>query len=623
MTSPETNAMSARWTPAAFDVPEPSDKPLDRTLRLAVDARDVTRGIFHVRMRVPVDGPGDLILLYPQWLPGFHSPVAPIELLAGLSFFAGDRTLAWRRHPTRVHAFAVEVPPGVDEIEAEFQFLSPTDPSQGRIVCTPDLLFLTWNSVVPYPAGYEARRIMVEPRLTLPPGWQAGSALVPARRDETTLVFDATPLDVLVDSPLLAGRHVRRIAIDDRVGITLAADQPHQLAAADPHIAAHRGVVDEADHLFGSRPFDRFEMLLALSDTLTPAGVEHHRSFEAVTTGEYFADWDSHLVRRDTVPHEYLHSWNGKHRRGAGACSVSFEQPMRNDLLWVYEGQTQYWTFVMCARSGLWSRDQTLSALAVTAARADVRPGSRWRPTMDTTRDPIIAARSPLPWTSWQRSEDYYAEGALLWLDIDTRLRALTAEAHSLDDFARTFFGGTDGDWSTRSYLLDDVIAALDAVAPHDWRCVIDQQISAPHERAPLEGLRRAGYRLVYRDQPNDYQRRHEAEFGHVDLTHSLGLVVSDEGRVTDVLWEGAAFDAGVTIGTTIIGVDGRSFTGAGLRRAVAHADRVALTVKRGDAIRAVEIAVSTGTRFPHLEPIPGAQRRLDAILAPRRAIVA
>lgn len=619
----QDDAAHADWAPTEFDVPEPRDAPFAHTLRLAVDARDVMRGIFHVRQRIPVDGSGDLILLYPQWLPGFHSPVAPIELLAGLSFVDGDRKLAWRRHPTRVHAFAVEVPAGVEEVEARFQFLSPTDPSQGRVVCTPDVLFLTWNSVVLYPAGHAARGIMVAPRLTLPPDWQAGCALIPTRRDEATIVFDPTPLDVLIDSPLLAGRHVRRIALDDRIALTLAADQPHQLAAAEPHIAAHRSVVEEADQLFGSRPFDRFEMLLALSDTLTSAGIEHHRSFEAVTAGDYFADWDAHLVRRDTVPHEYLHSWNGKHRRGAGACSASFDQPMRNDLLWVYEGQTQYWTFVMCARSGLWSREQTLGALAVAAARADVRPGSRWRPTIDTTRDPIIAERSPLPWSSWQRSEDYYAEGALLWLDIDTQLRALTEEARSLDDFARTFFGGSDGDWSTRPYVLDDVIASLDAIAPHEWRGVIDRRMCAPHERAPLDGLERGGYRLVYRDQPNDYQRRHEVESGHVDLTHSLGVTVSEDGDVSDVLWEGPAFDAALTIGTTIIGVESRRFTPAALLRAVAQHDRIALTVRRGDTIRDVQVAVPAGARFPHLEPIAGLIPRIDAILAQRRPATA
>lgn len=608
---------------ADFIVPEPKDAPYGGPLRLAVDARDVTRGIFRVHQSIPVAGPGTLVLLYPKWLPGFHAPVAPIELLAGLSLSAAGRVLAWRRHPTDVYAFSVDVPEGVMEIEAQFQFLSPTDPAQGRVICTPDLLLLPWNTVLLYPAGHAARRIMVEAQLMLPHDWLASCALRGRCQDDATIAYERTSLDVLVDSPVLAGRHVRRIAFDDRVVLTIAADQPHQLSATEAQVAAHRAVVQEADLLFGSRPFDRFEMLLALSDGLTAAGVEHHRSFEAVSTADYFARWEAQLVRRDTVPHEYLHSWNGKHRRGAGACSSSFEQPMRNDLLWVYEGQTQYWTFVMAARSGLWSRDQTLGALAATAARYDIRPGSRWRPTIDTTRDPIIAARSPLPWTSWQRSEDYYAEGALLWLDIDTRLRAMTHDQRSLDDFARAFFGGADGDWSTRPYSLDDVVLALDEIAPFDWRGFLDAQLCAPHDRAPLEGLERGGYRLAYLEDANEYQRCQEAVSGQADLTHTLGLVVANDGRVADVLWDGAAFRAGLTVGACIVGVGERCFAPDGLRRAVADArgSRVLLTVRRGNAIRRVGVDVESGLRFPHLLPVGREPARLDSILAPRRPL--
>ena len=609
--------------PQPATIPPPRDEAYEGTLRLHVDVTDVVRGIFRVRQSIPVSRSGgdECILLYPKWLPGFHAPQAPIELFAGFEVRTGDEILTWKRHPVTVNAFAIDVPEGVAALEAEFQFLSPTAPAQGRVVCTPDMLCLSWNTVVLYPAGYFARRIVVEPRLTLPSGWSAACALDRCDTDGDTIVFAPTSLDVLVDSPVLAGRHVRREALDEQVYLTIVADQPHQLAATPGHIDRHRAVVEQADRLFRSRPFDRFEMLLALSDTMTGTGIEHHRSFEAVSVPNYFTDWSSTFVRRDTVPHEYVHSWNGKYRRGSDSWTPSFETPIRNSLMWVYEGQTQYWTNVLAARSGLWTLDQTLGALAQTAARYDVRPGSRWRPTIDTTRDPILAARSPLPWPSWQRSEDYYAEGSLIWLDVDTRLRELSRDTRSLDDFARVFFGGANGDWTTRPYDFDEIVATLVDLTPFDWRRFFKEQLTETHDRAPLSGLERGGYRLVYREEPSEYQRCYESVYGQVDLTHSLGLTTSPNGSITDVLWDGPAFEAGMTIGTTIVGVGSCSFSPDELRRAVGDvAGVVRLTVTKGSRLYRVSIAAGTGLRYPHLERIKDRPARLDDILRPVQA---
>jgi predicted metalloprotease with PDZ domain len=596
-------------------VPEPEDVPYCGSLRIRVDATDVRRGIFRVDETIPVAGPGELILLYPKWLPGFHAPQAPIELFAGLRVHVGDEDLMWRRHASIVNAFYIDVPEGADAIVAEFQFLSPTDASQGRVLCTPDMLCLPWNTVLLYPAGHYARQISVEAGVVLPDGWQHACALAVVDGQEGVTQFEATTLDTLVDSPLLAGRHFRREALDEHVHLNIVADQAHQLEATPEQIAAHRGVVEQASRLFRSRPFDRFEMLLALSDTMSSAGIEHHRSFEAVSIGDYFRDWDTSFARRDTVSHEYVHSWNGKHRRGTDSWQPCFERPIRNSLMWVYEGQTQYWSRVLAARSGMWTREQALGALAQTAARYDIRPGSRWRPTIDTTRDPIIAARAPLPWTSWQRSEDYYSEGALIWLDVDTRLRELSGDTRSLDDFAQAFFAAEDGDWTTRTYDFDEVVATLDGIASFDWQAFFSEQLTQTHERAPLAGLERGGYRLVYRDEPTAFQTSYEAVFGSIDLTHALGLTVTPEGKVTDVLWEGPAFAAELTIGTKIVAVNGRDFSPDQLRQGVGEGT-VTLTVAKGGAMRTVAVEASGGLRFPHLEPIDGARARLDEILA-------
>lgn len=616
----DARIVAADMGETAFAIPEPADQPYPGTLDLHVDATDVERGIFNVRQRIPTARPGPVVLLYPKWLPGFHAPVAPIELFAGLRISAGGADLAWRRHPVVVHAFLVEVPPDVDAIDVEFAFLSPTDPSQGRVICSPDLFCLPWHSVVLYPAGHAARQITIAARLRVPDRWSHACPLTAEKRNDGVVAFEPVALDVLIDSPVLAGRYMRRIKLDDAVTLAVAADAPHLLDTDADQIAAHRAVVAEAQRLFGSRPFDRFTMLLALSGTLTAAGVERHRSFEAVSDSAYFAGWKANLVRRDTIPHEFVHSWNGKHRRGADSCSPSFDRPIHNDLLWVYEGQTQYWTNVLCARSGLWSLEDTLGALALTAARYDVRPG-RWRPLLDTTRDPIIAARSPLPWPSWQRSEDYYAEGALLWLDVDTRLRESTGEARSLDDFGRAFFGGRDGDWSTRPYVFDDVVDALAAIAPFAWRDWFERMLGGTRADAPLAGLDRGGYRLVYRDRPSTYQQAQEQAFGRIDLTHTLSATIGVDGRVGDVLWGGAAFAGGLTAGATIVAVAGRDFSAEGLRSLVraSTGETLALLVRRGDAVRSLSVQVPGALRYPHLERIEGVPARLDDILSARR----
>jgi predicted metalloprotease with PDZ domain len=412
-----------------------------------------------------------MILLYPKWLPGYHAPQAPIELFAGLTITADGREIGWTRHPVTVNAFCLDVPDGVDEIEAAFQFLSPTSSSQGRVIVTPEMLALQWNTVVLYPAGHFARQILVEANLTLPDGWQLACALDQQGRDGSTIRFERAPLDVLVDSPVLAGRHFRRLPLDEAstVHLNLVGERPELIDPTTEQIAPHRTLVTQCDRLFGARHFDRYEMLVALSEEMTGTGVEHHRSFDVVSIPDYLTNWEKTFARRDTVPHEYVHSWNGKHRKGEDSWSPSFELPIRNSLMWVYEGQTQYWSRVLCARAGFWTLEHAHGALAHTAALYDIRPGSRWRPMIDTTLDPIIAARAPLPWTSWQRSEDYYSEGALIWLDVDTRIRELSGDSRSLDDFARSFFGQNDGEWRiTDTYVFEDVMRTLHGIAPFD-----------------------------------------------------------------------------------------------------------------------------------------------------------
>jgi predicted metalloprotease with PDZ domain len=608
--------------PDVVEIALPSDVDFPGTIQLWVDVSDVQRGIFSVKEVIPVPQSGPLTLLYPKWLPGYHSPMAEIALFAGLEISASGQPLAWKRDPVEVHAFHIDVPPGATSLELEFQFLSPTSFEQGRIVATPELLNLQWNSVVLYPAGHYARRIQVEAAVKLPEGWSFGCALR-SSFDAGVARFEKATLEVLVDSPIFAGRHARRIALDEKetVRLNLFADSVDLLAASAEQIEPHRALVAQADRLFGARHFDHFDFLVALSNQLGNIGVEHHRSCETGTVPDYFTNWEKNEPNRDVMSHEYTHSWNGKHRRGADSWTASFELPIRNSLMWVYEGQTQYWGNVLSARSGLWSLQHTLDALALTAAIYDNRAGRRWRTMADTTRDPIIASRRPLPWVSWQRSEDYYSEGQLVWLDVDTRIRELSHDTRSLDDFARAFFGAYAGSGLTHTYDFDEVIQSLNAVLAFDWRAFIIDKLESRDERAPLDGLRRGGYELVYRKTPSGFARLQDALFQSLNLRFSLGVGVDSRGRLNEVVWESPAFAAGLTAGSELVAVNGHAYTAAILDHAVMaaeHGPGIELLVKNGSHYRTVLLDYHGGHRYPALEPIEGARRRLDEILTPR-----
>jgi predicted metalloprotease with PDZ domain len=616
--------MLPRATPAPepAPIPEPVDQPYPGVLKLQVDATDVARGIFQVRQTVPLSGAGQLTLLYPMWIPGFHSPAAAIELFAGLEIWAGEVRLPWRRRPVEVHAFEVMTPEGVTALDLRFQFLSPTSEAQGAICMTPAMLVARWGAMLLYPAGYFSRGIEVEASIDLPEGWSSASALEIASTNGQRTTYRPVGLDVLVDSPVLAGRWLRRVNLDETgaVQLNLTADRADQLAVSDPQIEPHRALVHQADALFGARHFDRYAFLAAVSDEIGGGGVEHQRSSEIVVPSNYFTDWAANAPKRDVFAHEYVHSWNGKFRRGADSWTPSFERPIRNSLMWVYEGQTQYWGEVLAARAGLWSPQQALDTLARTAAVYDNRPGGRWRTLSDTTQDPIIAGRQPLPWASWQRSEDYYSEGQLLWLAVDTLIREQSNERRSLDDFARRFFGVEDGRTTTSTYEFADVVAALASVHDYDWAAFLTERLESRRVGAPLEGLERGGYRLVYRDKPSDFAVASDAANGIENLRFSIGLAVAQDGVLQEVIWEGPGFQAGLVAGAKLLAVNGRAFDPEGLRQAVTDAKQsgeIELLVQRSKRLGSVLIQYAGGQRYPHLQPIDGARRRLDEILAP------
>ena len=622
-------AQSAGPQPLPMPAPiaAPKDAPYPGTIHLSIDATDIERRIFRVHETIPVPAGQPVVLLYPQWLPGEHAPAGSVDMLAGLMIHANGARVEWTRDPAEVFAFHVSAPAGAAALDVDFEFDSAVAANEGRMMMTPDMLSLQWTALTLYPAGYFARDVTVEASVRLPDGWQLATALVTSSSNGGVTVFKPVSIDTLIDSPILAGQYFKRFDLDPSgaapVHLDVVADRPELLEVKPEQIEAHRALVQQAYKLYGSHHYDHYDFLLSVSDHLGGIGLEHHQSSEDGTVPTYFTEWDKNADSRDLLPHEYTHSWNGKFRRPAYLWTPNFNVPMRDSLLWVYEGQTQYWGYVLAARSGLLTKQQALDAIAATAATYDHRVGREWRALEDTTNDPIAASRRPLPWRSWERSEDYYSEGQLVWLDADTLIRERSGGKRSLDDFARAFFGIDNGSYVPVTYTFDDVVKALNGVEPYDWAKFLNDRLEGHGPGAPLDGVTRGGYKLVYTDTPTDYFKGSETRRKVTDLTYSLGFVVASDGRLTDVLWEGPGYKGGLTVGSQIIAVDGATFDADRLKDAIKNAaknagDAIEILVKDGDRYRTVRMDYHDGLRYPRFERDANTPARLDQILAPR-----
>ncbi|WP_420607678.1 M61 family metallopeptidase [Novosphingopyxis sp.] len=613
-------ANSAPIAPQLSDAtPRPVDQPYPGTMTLDVDATDVARGIFRVKQTVPVAQAGPLTLLYPEWLPGKHGPRGAIDQLAGLKISAGGKPVAWTRDPLDVYAFRVDVPRGAAALDIEFQFLSPVAPDEGRIVVTPEMMNVQWEQVSLYPAGYYTRQIRVKPTITLPQGWTGATALDGASGKTGTIRYGETSYETLVDSPMFAGAHFRNWDLGQNVTLNVVADEAKNLEATPEIIDAHKRLVDEAVAVFGSRHFDHYEFLLALTDQLGGIGLEHHRSSENSRAPDYFTGWEDNEWERGLLPHEMTHSWNGKFRRPAGLWTPDFRTPMQDNLLWVYEGQTSFWDIILGVRSGLQSKEIALGEWARAAAKYANQPGRDWRSVEDTTFDPIMSARRPKPFPSWERSEDYYVEGSLIWLEADMIIRERTEGARSMNDFARAFFGINDGDWGEVTYTFDDIVAGLNAVAPYEWADFLTARLRTPGQPAPIAGFEQGGYTLVYREEPNPFDAAIEKE-GGLDLSYSLGMSLSDDGNVNGVMWNGPAFKQDIVEGTKILSVNGREYSKDRMKDAITttkESGEIELIVERGGRYRTIDFDYKGGLRYPHLEKTVDGEAPLDRLLMP------
>lgn len=603
----------------ADQLPTPA-RPFSGVVQLAVDATDVERQIVKVRQSIPVQHPGSLTLLYPQWEVGSHAPTASVTELAGLQIQADGKPLAWRRDPKAPHAFHLTVPASARSITVDLQYLAP----QRQGLLSPDLVSLPWHRLLLYPAGWPASTIPVDVALEVPPGLALAGALDVARQEGGRIDLQTTSLEALVDAPAYAARHRRVIPLSAAHGKPVVLDivsrDPQDLAVPEAEVARLRALVDEAGLVFGPPPFRRYHAIAILDDATAGGGIEHLEQGENFLPSNYFTALDRQLPNRDLIAHEYVHAWNGRFRIPADMHVDDYNTAVGGSLLWLYEGQTELWGRILAARAGQRSLEHTLDRLAIDAALVASRGARAWKTLRDSTNDPLFMSGRPVEWRDWQRRQDYYFEGAMLWLHVEARLRELSAGRLGLDDFARRFFA-TDGRPAPVPYDLDEIVRTLDALAPHDWRTLFDRHLDTHDDAEALAGLARSGWRLAWRAMPSASWLQEEQIDGVANLDHSIGVQVRANGSLRSVTWDSSAFNAGLAPGAKIVSVNGEPFSVDRLVRRVAgaHAAPLVLEVEAHGRRRSVELDYRGTLRYPYIERIPGAPDRLTPLLAPRR----
>jgi predicted metalloprotease with PDZ domain len=603
---------------AASPIPPPVDHAFAGVIALNVEATDVARKLFVVREVIPVQGAGGMTLLYPRWESASHGPSLTATDLAGLFITADGRPLAWRRDPVDAHAFHLDVPAGTQVVEARYQVIV------GEDEMSPDLVVLPWSRLVLYSAGWYSRNLPVRASVTLPTGLQVVTSLDFEGGQGGPAAFATVSLETLLDSPAYAARHLSRVPLGHAgaapVTFDLMASRTGDLAVAPDRIDRFRRMVTQTMAVFGTPPFRHYDFLVRLGVEALAGGTEHRSSSEISLPSSYFRDWSGQLGNRDIVAHEFVHAWNGLYRTPADLWAPTPNVPQAGSLLWAYEGQTEFWGRVMAARAGLRSLQETLDQLALDAAEVANRPGRAWRSLSDDVNYPSFMLRKAVPWRDWQRRKDYYQEGVMLWLHVDALLREHSAGTKGIDDFARLFFAGASSEAPTRTYTFDDLCAALDAVAPHDWHAELRRWIDGHEEIDTTTGLASHGWRLVYTATPTATFRQNEDEGGVADLSWSIGLTVTDKGVVDAVAWNGPAFGAGLAPRTKIVAVQGQPFSTERLLQSVRTAGQapVTLTIEQ-DGLRS-ERAIPYGRtlRYPHLARIEGSADTLTPLLSPR-----
>lgn len=594
-------------------------------ITLAVDLTDAPRKILHAAETLPVQ-PGPMTLVYPEWIPGEHGPTGPIVNQAGfiITTPAGE-PVKWERDLVDMYSFHITVPAGVTSLHIKMDFLAT---SNGQFTAggstSASLALLSWNTVLVYPAKTNAADVMISPSITIPGGWKFGTALEPASSPTS---FKTVSLEQLIDSPVLAGRWFREIALAPEITpkhyLDLAGDGPEDILLSPEHIENFNNLIRQSGYLYRSRHYNAYHFLVTLSDQVAHFGLEHHQSSDDRVPEKTFVDDNAFIEEGLLLPHEFTHSWNGKYRRPAGLATPNYQEPMKGDLLWVYEGLTEYLGDVLAARCGIWSAPVYRDRLATIAAYLnDARPGRTWRDLQDTASAAQLLYAAGGPYDNWRRNVDYYDEGELLWLEVDSTIRQKTNGKKTLNDFVAAFHGlGGNTQPKVVPYTFDDVVAGLSKVVPNDWAAFLHKRLDSNELHAPeMDGINAlSGYKLTYTDKPNYWSQLEESN-GGINARWSLGLSAGTNGEIGDVIMDSVAYKAGMAPGFTIVAVNGRAFTPGLLRQAIKDAvsgPAIELIVANTGYYKIIKLDYHGGEKYPQLERVEGTPARLDDILQP------
>ena len=604
------------WALAATAAPARAGE----TISLTVDATKTQQKLLRAHLAMPVN-PGPLTLYYPKWIPGEHGPDGPISNLTGLKFEAGGKTIAWQRDLLDVFTFHLEIPAGVSRLEAQYDYIEPAGGS-----ATDKLLVLEWNEVVLYPAGIPAEQLMYDAKLLMPDGWKFGTPLPVAKESGNQVSFKPISLDMLVDSPVITGEYYRAIDLTPKGEpihheIDMVADSEAALNMSPAIQKEMTNLVAESGKLFGARHYRDNHFLLTLSDHVAHFGLEHHESNDSRLPERALLLPDAGMALGGLLAHEFVHSWNGKFRRPADLTVAYYEEPMKTDLLWGYEGLTDFLGPMLAARSGLWTQDEYHEHLAsIAAALGPGRPGRTWRPLLDTASGVSGLSFGRGGWLSWRRGADYYDEGDLLWLEVATVIHRESHGQKSIDDFCQAFHGGANNGPEVKTYTFDELVGALNAVAPFDWAGFLHERLDSMSANAPVGGIENGGWKVVFNGEPAKSQGRR----GGPGDVYSIGLQLGSDGTVSDAIVGSPAFEAGISSGMKVIGVNGRVYTHDLLEDAIKAAkdssQPITLLVVVDDYFQTSTVNYHGGDRYPHLVRDDAKPDDLDEIIKPRAA---
>jgi predicted metalloprotease with PDZ domain len=601
-------------------------KPSAPTIVISVDASEAPRKIFHAQLTIPAVA-GTLTLCYPKWIPGEHGPTGPIEDLAGLKFTANGQILKWRRDLQDGWTIHVEVPAGTSAVNASLDFISPVG-HEGIFTAgasaSDKMTVLSWNTVLLYPAGYTTDELTYQASLRLPQGWKFGTPLPIASQTGAEISFKPAALTTLVDSPVIAGQYLRIVPLSENPHqeMDIAADTAGDLDAPQSVLDHYKSLTDQAFKLFGAQHFRDYHFLYSLSDHVAHFGLEHHESNDSRSRERSLVDEDPRLLASGLLSHEYVHSWNGKYRRPADLSTPDYEKPMQDDLLWVYEGLTSYLGDTLGARSGIRTPEQFRESLASLAARLDHVPGRTWRNLQDTADGVPSMQGAPHEWESWRRTVDYYDEDVLNWLWVDTIIREQTHGQKSIDDFCHLFHGGQNGPPEVKTYTFDDVVSTLNQVAAYDWRGFWTERLTNHGPGAPLTGIERSGWKLVYDETPSELTKVRKRELKEISAEYSIGLLLDEDGNIFDTIEGMPAAKAGIGPGMKVAAVNGKRFSAEALndvlRAAKNSSDPIELLVENAEYFKTYRLDYHGGERYPHLVRDESKPDVLTEIIKPR-----